>query len=40
MVYNGEGINVYTLEITKALGISEEDFTPLITTVKGQPKNH
>jgi len=28
MVYNGEGINVCTLEIAKALGISEEDFTP------------
>lgn len=35
MVYNGEGINVCTLEIAEALGISEEDFTPCITTVKG-----
>lgn len=35
MVDNGAGINVCTLEIAEALGISEEDFTPCITTVKG-----
>lgn len=45
MVYNGEGINVCTLEIAEALGISEEDFTPCITTqpsrvMTGPPKNH